>query len=58
MAEIKTPPIILQEGDSFTAIDGPATVFTDDHTWADVIRWVRTEMEPAEIVIMLTEGGA
>ena len=58
MAEIQTAPIILQEGDSFTAIDGPATVFTDDHSWADVIRWVRTELEPAEIVTMLSEGGA
>lgn len=58
MSEIRTGPIVLQEGDSFTAIDGPATVFTDDHTWADVIRWVRSELDVAEIVIMLVDGTA
>lgn len=55
MAEICTAPIVLEEGDSFTAIDGPATVFTDDHTWADVLRWVRSELDIVEIVTLLGE---
>lgn len=39
MAEVKTKPIELKEGETYTARAGDV-VITDDHSFADIIRWL------------------
>lgn len=43
--EIKTPPVIIEPGASFENVgDDTAVVFTEKHTWNDVLRWVIADL--------------
>jgi hypothetical protein len=41
--ELKTKVFKLDEGERFTSEDGVAYVITDDHTIADISRWLLTQ---------------
>lgn len=50
MAEIKTPPIKLVDPDGNVEY-----IFTDNHSFADVARWIISEGGAEEVIQLLQE---